>query len=212
MSQVQVEYSGGANNPDPLPQSNIQAVEYTDVYSINYDAGDTCAITSTNEPGPLVSIYSVGTKNIYYKLGASYNQRIGLLCYIATSSLINRAPRQITVTLSKTSAPTGTIYCRVYDYANSMIQEYSTISAATLTTLDAAYTFTDLNNLDTMQHKSKLCIVFTGGDAANYINVNVSDTDAFDGQNTVLYRMTSDSNGAVESVNPTQDLAGTISI
>lgn len=213
--QLEVDYSGGQNNPDPLPQSNIQSVEYTDVYSINFDVGDTCAVPSTVVPGPLNQVYSVSAKGIYYKIGASFNQRIGLLCYIASSALINLAPRSITVKLSKTNPGTalaGNVYARIYDYANSMIEEIGFVAATTLTNVDADYTFTDLNNTDMMQHKSKLVIVYTGGDANNYVNINVSDTDAYDGQNTVLYRMTSDTNGGVESVNPIQELAGTISI
>ena len=212
MSSVKQDYSGGQNNPDPLPQSNIQSVEYTDVYHINYSIGDTCAVPSISSLGPLQQIYSVGTKNIYYRIGAAYNARIGLLCYISTSSLIGLAPRSITVTLSKTAAPTGTIYARMYDYQNAMIEELANVSVATLTNLDAAYTFTDLTNVTIMRHKSKLVIEFIGGDANNYVNINISDTDAYDGQNTVIYRMTSDSNGSVESVNPVQDLAAGISI
>lgn len=212
MSQILQDYSGGANNPDPLPQSNIQSVEYTDVYHINYSIGDTCSVPSTSALGPLAQIYSVSTKNIYYKLGAAYNARIGLLCYISTSALIGLAPRSVTVTLSKTAAPTGTLYARMYDYQNSMIEEFANVSVATITNLDASYTFTDLTNTTKMQQKSKLVIEYTGGDIANYVNINISDTDAFDGENTVIYRMTSDSNGSVESVNPTQDLAASVSI
>jgi len=212
MSSVKQDYSGGQNNPDPLPQSNIQSVEYTDVYHINYSIGDTCSVASVSALGPLQQIYSVSTKGLYYKLGAAYNARIGLLCYISTSSLIGLAPRSITVTLSKTSAPTGTLYARMYDYQNSMIEELANVSVATITNLDLTYTFTDLTNTTIMRHKSKLVIEYIGGDAANYVNINISDTDAFDGQNTVIYRMTSDSNGSVESVNPVQDLAAAISI
>lgn len=210
--QILQDYSGGANNPDPLPQSNIQSVEYTDVYHINYSIGDSCSVPSTSALGPLAQIYSVGPKNIYYKLGAAYNARIGLLCYISTSALIGLAPRSVTVTLSKTAAPTGTLYARMYDYQNSMIEEFANVSVATITNLDASYTFTDLTNTTKMQQKSKLVIEYTGGDTANYVNINISDTDAYDGENTVIYRMTSDSNGSVESVNPTQDLAASISI
>lgn len=212
MSSVKQDYSGGANNPDPLPQSNIQSVEYTDVYHINYSIGDSCAIPSVSALGPLQQIYSVSTKGIYYKIGAAYNARIGLLCYISTSTLIGLAPRSITVTLSKTAAPTGTLYARMYDYQNSMIEELANVSVATITNLDLTYTFTDLTNVTTMRHKSKLVIEYTGGDVNNYVNINISDTDAYDGQNTVIYRMTSDSNGSVESVNPVQDLAASISI
>jgi hypothetical protein len=212
MSSVKQDYSGGANNPDPLPQSNIQSVEYTDVYHINYSIGDSCAIPSVSALGPLQQIYSVSTKGIYYKIGAAYNARIGLLCYISTSTLIGLAPRSITVTLSKTAAPTGTLYARMYDYQNSMIEELANVSVATITNLDLTYTFTDLTNVTTMRHKSKLVIEYTGGDVNNYVNINISDTDAYDGQNTVIYRMTSDSNGSVESVNPVQDLAAGISI
>jgi hypothetical protein len=212
MSSVKQDYSGGQNNPDPLPQSNIQSVEYTDVYHINYSIGDTCSVASVSALGPLQQIYSVSTKNIYYKLGAAYNARIGLLCYISTSSLIGLAPRSVSVTLSKTAAPTGTLYARMYDYQNAMIEELANVSVATITNLDLTYTFTDLTNVTIMRHKSKLVIEYIGGDAANYVNINISDTDAFDGQNTVIYRMTSDSNGSVESVNPVQDLAAAISI
>jgi len=212
MSSVKQDYSGGQNNPDPLPQSNIQSVEYTDVYHINYSIGDTCAVASVSALGPLQQIYSVSTKGLYYKLGAAYNARIGLLCYISTSSLIGLAPRSITVTLSKTLSPTGTLYARMYDYQNSMIEELANVAVATITNLDLTYTFTDLTNTTIMRHKSKLVIEYIGGDAANYVNINISDTDAFDGQNTVIYRMTSDSNGSVESVNPVQDLAAAISI
>jgi hypothetical protein len=212
MSSVQQDYSGGQNNPDPLPQSNIQSVEYTDVYNINFSGGDTCAVASISALGPLQQIYSVGTKGLYYKLGAAFNARIGLLCYISTSSLIGLAPRSITVTLSKTLSPTGTLYARMYDYQNAMVEELANVSVATITNLDLTYTFTDLTNTTIMRHKSKLVIEYTGGDATNWVNINISDTDAYDGQNTVIYRMTSDSNGSVESVNPAQDLAGAISI
>jgi hypothetical protein len=150
MSSVKQDYSGGQNNPDPLPQSNIQSVEYTDVYHINYSIGDTCAVASVSALGPLQQIYSVSTKGLYYKLGAAYNARIGLLCYISTSSLIGLAPRSITVTLSKTLSPTGTLYARMYDYQNSMIEELANVSVATITNLDLTYTFTDLTNTTIM--------------------------------------------------------------
>jgi hypothetical protein len=93
-----------------------------------------------------------------------------------------------------------------------MIEELANVSVATITNLDLTYTFTDLTNTTIMRHKSKLVIEYTGGDVNNYVNINISDTDAYDGQNTVIYRMTSDSNGSVESVNPVQDLAASISI
>lgn len=93
-----------------------------------------------------------------------------------------------------------------------MIKELGNVSVPTLTNLDAQYTFQDLTSIVAMQHKSKLVLEYVGGDSSNYININISDSDAFDGENTVLYRMTSDSNGAVESVNPAQDLAGSLSV
>ncbi len=211
---IQQEYSGGQNNPDPLPQSNVQSVEWTDVYNLNFDSGDTCTVPSISALGELRQVFSVSTKNIYYRLGAAYNQRIGLLLYISTSYLAGLAPRSFTCTLSKVVATslTGTIYCKIYDYSNAMVQQIDTIDVATLTNLDVQYTFEDLTATTALRHKSKLVIEFSGGDASNYVNINVNDTDAFDGENTVLYRMTSDSNGAVESCNPGQDLAGSLSI
>jgi hypothetical protein len=128
----------------------------------------------------------------------------------ASSALMSKAITQATVKLSKTGAPTGSIFCRILKAAGGSVSADAAISAATLTTSFVSYTFNFTGNAYVLALNDELQVQFDGGDNANYVNVQTDTSAGADGTFSQLIQYTTA--GTRTSVSSTTDLAATMLI
>jgi hypothetical protein len=127
-----------------------------------------------------------------------------------SSVLFAKVITQITIKMSKTGAPTGTIYARIKkSIGGVLIAADATISAATLTTSFISYTFNFAANVYALALNDEIQVQFDGGDNTNYVNVQ-TDVSGVDGSLSELIQY--DTNSTRTSISGVTDMACTVLI
>lgn len=160
-------------------------------------------------------VYSVAG-NAYDNLqGTNGNVETGILLNSNRSKLVGIIPNNYTVILKAVGALTGIVYL-VWERSNDNGQSYSdlraigSITASTIPTLsEQIYTFNDSGNTNTMQYFDFIAVRYQGGNSSNYLQVKISNYDAFDGSNTCNGKFDYTFNNG--NIYTSVDMAGTIS-
>lgn len=133
-----------------------------------------------------------------------------------TSVLYNKAITVFTPKMKKSGSPTGTIFARIRKSGGATIAADNSFSAASLTTSYVAYAFTFNNNTYVMAVNDQVEIQFDGGDPANVVLVQFSQTglgdtdyDATGGEHSALKYQDTGSNWFSDS---TSDMTATMAI
>src|SRR5438445_10719903 len=110
--------------------------------------------------------------------------------YITSSSVLNgKSIDTITVFLKKIGAPAGTVQVGVFNSDQSVKQLFGTKDASTVATSYTQYTFSlTAPQIYKIQSGDRIGVKFTGGDATNYLAIQIDQdpADPFDGTNSFL--------------------------
>jgi hypothetical protein len=127
----------------------------------------------------------------------------------STSSVFwGKVISQVTIKMSATGSPSGSIYCRIRKAGGALIAADATIPASSLTTSFVAYTYNFTGNAYVTAINDQLEVQFDGVAGPNWVNVQY-DTSGYDTTNSIL-RLQDTSN--VWTTDTAKDLAGTMLI
>ena len=155
-----------------------------------------------------------GTPEVFYNVsfpgnavGSLYSgasTRYGEEARVSSSVLVNQSISKLTVRLRRRLSPSGTLSAVMRNSAGNVVATFAeTISASSLTTSFANYTFT-LDNPYTIKAGDKVLIEY-GGPAR--VELEAWSTDQFDGSNTRRIRFA----GSSFIGGNTSDVVGTMS-
>jgi len=104
----------------------------------------------------------------------------------STSSLVGKSIDTVVVNLKKIGSPSGTIQIGIFNTDRSVKQLFGTKDASSLTSSLVPYSFSLSNQTYQIQSGDRIGIKFTGGDASNYVDIGIDQTNSFDGTNSYL--------------------------
>ena len=113
---------------------------------------------------------------------ASTQNRVVMNCAGDFGTFVNHVINDFTFYLKKLGSPTGTIYFRICDINDSVVQELGTFNAASLTTSNTTINFVDIVNFTHRMVKGdKICVEYTSvtGISADRVKVQQNDRTWF---------------------------------
>jgi hypothetical protein len=188
---------GGEVPPPPVAQVTISK-QFTDMFHVAQNAGESCDVTGTITPLPYSELWNVNAttpaaySNLHVAAGGFI--RCGIM-HKSASLLNNMLPKEITVIVKKIGTPTGPMNLLVYDVnestgAGTFKRQFGVNFdvAALVTGQDTTVTFTSAN--ETLRigggrgNAYVLSFSTTGSTATNCIAARFAGVDALDGANT----------------------------
>lgn len=140
--------------------------------------------TSGNPAHGVIASQDTGTASIISLCGAGCGGTAIAEHFTATAAILGLKIDKVTLSLSKTGAPTGTATVGTIDSSGNIVTTLGTIDVSTLTGSQASYTFLATGPY-IVQSGDRIGIKFTGGSAGNSITAYSRSTDVYDGTNAV---------------------------
>ncbi len=142
-------------------------------------AAFSAAVASSTGTEIAASMLATGTVPWF---GAAQYLRIGFKLG-ASSALIGKKIKKVTWRLRKVGAPTGTITVTVRDSADTIKGSVALMDISALTTTFADYTATFASAI-TLASGDRVLIEYSGGNVSNRGEIEMSNSDVYDGTNT----------------------------
>ena len=182
---VPMDGSGGSGGQG---ESGIVFKDWFFVYHIGSTDADSCDITGLFSSLGADVAYEVTSGDITYDLYAGFKTNAGI--YIASngSRLWSIVPKKIRVILSKFGLPTGNVIISANDGNGKFQFQFGKIAADLLTPEPEEYEFEIKDNRIALQTSWTIWISYLGGDAENFVKVDVKTGNPFDGRNTTAIR------------------------
>jgi hypothetical protein len=179
---------GGEVPPPPVAQVTISK-QFTDMFHVAQNAGESCDVTGEITPLPYSELYDVSstTPTAYFDLYTGQHSRAGI--YVTTSSLLkNMLPKVVSIPMLKMGTPTGNIKLELWNITGAGIlvrQIGTTVNIANLPSgTEGTVVFTQDDNTDRFGTNYGLLINYVGGDINNKLRLRIAAADPFDGANT----------------------------
>lgn len=182
---------GGINSPDGTqapPAPNYVTKKLKIMWAIDTINVDACSVTSPFETKDPQSVFKADVDNLY---ADTLNYRkVGAIANLNNSVLIGKRVRKVECTMKKFGVGTisGLIYCRIRSPNGTIVEQFdNTIDSATLTNVDAIYTFNKTTPIHDIVSKDVLYLEYPeGGDPNNYVRVKIAGSDKADSAATCL--------------------------
>lgn len=134
------------------------------------------------------SVYHMRVESYTSSLALYNDSNILVVEYVTSGSkLVGKEINTIEVWLSKVGNPTGTITIGVFDSLLNTKKVFALVDATSLTTAWKRYTFT-IPDSYIIQYDDHIGILYSGGDASNYVQIGVDVTNPFDGTSAYMRR------------------------
>lgn len=175
--------------------------------TVNYDACSAGLPPAEQAP---VEIFSAEGDNIFADTKSF--RRVGIAVNSAKSVFIGKRIRKVSIFMKRFGLGTisGTIYLRIRSRNGTIMEEFPiTYDASNMDNNGATYVFTHPMPVHTIERDDYILVEYpNGGTAANYVRIQISETDKADGPDSCL--VTDD--GATLKRNPAADCAMKIEI